>query len=49
MKVRETTRAAILAVRGMGAREAQNRLEEMKAPKKVKKPVARKSQRRKKR
>jgi DNA-binding transcriptional regulator YiaG len=40
LKVRETTKAAIRSIRGIGAREARQRLEEMQAAKKTRKPVS---------
>jgi len=41
LRMRGTTRAAVLAVRGIGAREARRRLEETKGPKKVTKSARR--------
>ena len=41
LKVRATTRAAILALRGVGAREVRRRLDEMKKAEKGRNPAGR--------
>ena len=46
LKVREKTRAALLAVRGLGAREAQTRLAAMRATRKAKKVATRRRRQR---
>ena len=45
LRVRATTKAAILAVRGLGAREAKARLAEIEAAKKAKKPTGKRGRR----
>ena len=39
LRLRTTTRAAVLSIRGLGAREARQRLAEMKSAEKARKPV----------
>ena len=46
LRVRESTKAAIRAIRGLGARQAQQRLDEMKAAKKTSKRAAKKTSKR---
>jgi len=45
LRMRGTTRAAILAVRGIGAREARRRLEEIKGTKKPRRTASRRKRR----